>query len=617
MAKKTAEPPQRDIEFGLSWETHPTHQMPPTLLRTLQRRAHCARYNIRSKGPNGVSVTEHRREIIRTIWPENIHAWHSWSERRLKSVSEHHFVMWMGPGGCGKTADAAAIALEWWLEDPTESAVIVCSTTKDMLRTRIWGDIVRLHSILPAEVKVGELLDTACFVRIRDGDWKHGIKGIAVQDGPEEEAINNIIGMHASRVFVILDEAQGVREAIMKAIPNLLANPESRMLIMGNPNSFMSLLCRYGAPIDGWDSIPKFTEEWECKSHGYDGKGVGLFFDGRKSPAVVDPEWGAKHPWMVNKKQIDKFLLERCGGNENDPEYMTQKVGWPPSMGVETTILDGSILLTFRCQKPPVWTHGKTGCAALDPAFNGGDKAVLTFGYRGWVEDEDGKRWQLGFTEQLIIPVDSEAERPVHYQLMDFCRKECESRGIPANELAIAAAGEGGGLISICRQEWGPVVAIEEGGAPSERIVGAMGKEAKTTYDTRASELAFGLREFALGNGIRGLPDEAADQACKRLTFNKRGKWCCESKSVSKGQLDDSGKPLKGFKTRLGKSPDEFDSCIIFVEHCRLKGAEPGVGAAAPRAVGSDFKKARETDAMYSESNYTQEEDWQGYASAL
>jgi hypothetical protein len=73
---------------------------------------------------------------------------------------------------------------------------------------------------------------------------------------------------------------------------------------------------------------------------------------------------------------------------------------------------------------------------------------------------------------------------------------------------------------------------------------------------------------------------------------------------------------MKGFKARIGKSPDEFDSCIILVEHCRMQGAEPGSGSQAPRALAAASVESREVDAMYDESSYTQPEDWAAYANA-
>lgn len=607
--RKSETPPQDDIQFGVNWTKEAasrglssSHDIPE-----IRRRMMCARWNVGS-----VSRFDHRKHLIQTIWPENIYAWHYWTDRRLHGTCEHNFVTWMAGGGTGKTTDAAIMALEWWLEQPDHSAVVVCSTTKDMLRTRIWGQIVHYHSLIPKWMgPCGDLLDASCFIRWREGDWKNGLKGVAVQDGPVEEAVNNIIGMHTSRVLWVLDEMQGVREAIVKAIPNLLKNPESRFWGMGNPDSFMSLLGRYSEPVGGWDAIVKFQDEWETESHGYEGTGICQFFDGRKSPAVLDPVWGKRHPWMTNQGHIDAHLKSKeVNGNENHPAFMTQTIGWPPSSGIESTILDHAIITSFKCDKPALWTDGYTESASLDPAFNGGDKAILQFLRRGYVKDHEGARWVIEFRDWAVVPIDGESARPIHYQIVDFCKAACEKRRIPPKEFAIAAAGEGGGLKSIFDQEWGPVNGIEEGGSPSERVVDDKGKTAKEAYDTRASELCFGVRDFALSNGIRGLPQEAASQFCKRQTFYRNGKWCAEPKVGSKGRVDEKGRSVKGFKQRLGFSPDHADSVGIGLEHCRMMGAEPTMGAASPKKYDDWNRKAIESDRTNSAEVYTEETDW-------
>lgn len=606
MPKKPSPQDQDDWQFGVNWTKSGMAGLPE-----FARRMKCARYGI-----GDTSRAEHRKAVIQTLWPENIYSWHYWMERRLKSVCENNFVTWIGPASSGKTSDAAILGLEYWLEAPHETAVICCSTTKQMLRKRIWGEIVKYHGLLPESMGYkGELLDASTFIRWKDGDWKHGIHGVAVDDGPPEEAVNNIVGVHAKRIWWILDEMQGVKEAIMKAIPNLLKNPESKMLGMGNPDLLTSLLCRYSIPIEGWDSIiPKVTEEWETRSNGYKGKGKCLFFDGRLSPACLDPEWGKTNDWMINQDQIRDHLSE-VNGNDNDPAFMTQSIGWPPSMGIEATILDNAILTTFKCHNPVVWTDGWTAFGALDPAFNGGDRAILQFGKRGFVRDSvDGDRWVIWFETPKTVPMDGERkDRPIHYQILDYCRAQCEERNIKPTEFAIASAGEGGGLKAIFDQEWGVVNGIEEGGSASERQI-ETGKTAKQAYDNRSSELAFGLREMALANGIRGLGVDAADQCCKRQTFYRNGKWCVEPKRGSKGRTDSSGHARKGFKERLGYSPDHQDSCNIAVEHCRMKGAYAGSTQRNERKDDDWNKQLVKEDAAFSEQNYIADQDWQAYA---
>ena len=67
-------------------------------------------------------------------------------------------------------------------------------------------------------------------------------------------------------------------------------------------------------------------------------------------------------------------------------------------MGLESTLIDDSILLTFHCKDKSIWTEGFRHGAALDPAFNGGDKAILQFFKYGETSNDDGKkRWVIEF----------------------------------------------------------------------------------------------------------------------------------------------------------------------------------------------------------------------------
>lgn len=602
---------EEDWEFGVGWHYlgEKAKQLTP-----LHKRLYCAR----NKAGN-VPQWEHRQELAKIIFPQYV--WHYWVETRIRSLTEFNFVSWWGPGGCGKTNDAAIAALEYWMEAPHETAVIVCSTTKEMLRTRIWGSIVEWFGKLSPEVRsvvfppgTGELLDASCFIRWKDGDWKNGIKGIAVQDGPVQEAINNIIGMHTRRVLVILDEAQGVREAIMGAIPNLLKNPESKFLMMGNPSDLNSLLCRHSEPINGWKSIQKFQPDWEIDSQGYPGIGKCFFFDGRKSPAVLDPEWGRRNTWMINQEQIDAHKnSKRVNGNESHPDFMWQTIGWPPEKGLEETVLDASIVTTFGCLDPVVWTDTTVTFAALDPS-RGGDDAVLQIMRRGEVQEDNlPKRWMIAGVEEIIVPIDADSEQPIEYQIVEFVMETCKKRNIPPSELAVACAGSGAALKSIFDVEWGIVNGIEEGGSPSERQVDEKGRTAKEFYNTRASEICMGIRDFALGNGLRNVPQEVITQACARYTFTLNGKLCAEPKTATKGLQTAKGTGAKGFKERMGYSPDNLDAWNIGLEHARQKGAEPNFGLNAPKKQENWSKDIRDTSNEYAEENYQQQDDWRNH----
>lgn len=579
-------------EFGIDWEEK-AKALKLDFIPKITKHQYMAYHQLGD-------VYFHRHERIKTLWPN--YQWHRWAERRLRGLSEYHWNVWFGPSASGKTVDAAVSGIEYWLQAPERTAVIACSTTMKMLRARVWGQIVRWWTALPKGIGfVGELLDSVTRIRWKQGDDINCMFGIAVEEGSIEEVVNNLIGIHTERVLLIIDEGQGIREAIMRATFNMAKNPRFDFLIMGNPDSMHSPLVREGEPLDGWDAVVRGeTEQWTNLGGPAKGEGLTQFFDGRKSPADDSPEEKKRLPWLINAEWIAAHL-KSVRGNLNDPTFWAQAIGWPPPMGLESTLIDDSILTTFHCKDKAVWTEGFRKFACLDPAFSGGDKAILQFGKYGQTTDDRGiKRWTVEFGEWMQVPIDAKSERPLHYQIVDFCKVECQQRHIRATEFSLDASGEGGGLKSIFEREWGYVIGIESGGLPSELPVDETGKTARESYDTRASELLFNLREFAMSDGIRGLSNEAAYQACSRRTFYRNGKWCAEPKVGSKGKTDEKGRPVKGYKTRMGHSPDHLDASCVGLAFCKSQGAVPTVIDAG----GSDEPFVQGYRDEFDESNY-------------
>lgn len=557
-----------DVQWGIDW-AEKAEKLKVKRIPTIQRHQFMAYHQLGD-------VTFHRKERIKMFWPNYV--WHRWSDRRLEALSNYHWNVWFGPASSGKTVDAAVTGLEYYLEAPDRTAVIACSTTMKMLRMRVWAQFARWHQMLPKGIgNVGELLDSVTRIRWKQGDDLNGIFGIAVEEGSIEEVVNNLIGIHTERVMLIIDEGQGIREAIMRATFNMAKNPRFDFLIMGNPDSIHSPLVRSGEPIDGWDSVVRGeTERWDNLGGPTKGNGVTLFFDGRKSPADDSEEEKKRLPWMINAEWVSNHL-KSVKGNLNDPTFWAQAIGWPPPMGLENTLLDDAIIISFHCKDKAIWTQGFEKFATLDPAFTGGDKKILQFGKFGQTVNDKGKTlWQIEFGDWMQVPIDAKSDRTLEYQMVDFVKVECENRGIRPRQFSCASAGAGGPLCSIFDQQWGTINRIQEGGLPDEKhIVDESGKTARENYDTRASELLFTFREFAMSDCLRGLSNETAFQACSRRTFYRNGKWCAEPKVGSKGRTDEKGRPVKGYKERMGHSPDNLDACTLGTEYCRTQGATP------------------------------------------
>jgi len=577
---KNAQPEFED-EFGRRWHAN---------IPQFQRRIICARENI-----GNVPIWEQRKAIIQTMFTEEEFCFNYWTDRRLRKFCECDWNVIAGCAGSGKSADFAMFGLEYWLEAPWHTAVMFASTTKDMLRKRIWSYVTQYHGVLQNKNpgNIGTLVDTSCLIRWKDGDTKHGIFGVAVGEGSVQEAINNLIGIHTKRFLLILDEFQGCREAILGATANQATNPEYKAVFLGNPEDKNDIMGRTSEPIGGWDSVELgVTREWEIKPGPVKGKAFCSMFYSHESPGVTNPK---KYYYLKTQDQLDNHL-RAVGGNVNDPKYQSQGLGVWPAMGLTNTVLDDATVTSFRCKEKAVWTSGFKRGASLDPAFEeGGDDKILHFIKYGWVDDVLGKRWVVDFSEWVHVPIDSKSKVPVHYQIVHFCRERCRERGIQPSDFASDSSGEGGGLKAIFDQEWGPIIGVEFGGRASElpvKNVSDQGKlvevPAREVYDRRVSELNLMVREFAMSHGLRGLSNEACSQACARKTFYKNKKYGVESKKV--------------MKERIKRSPDHLDSVCVGIELIRQKGCTPSISVSAPQHQDDWATLVRKASSMYSSS---------------
>jgi hypothetical protein len=274
----------------------------------------------------------------------------------------------------------------------------------------------------------------------------------------------------------------------------------------------------------------------------------------------------------------------------SDPGFCSQCLAIWPELGLQSTVLDEATIAKFHCREGVTWTDGFSKGASLDPAFtDGGDRKILQFFRYGLVRYDEGERWVIMFDDWIDVPIDSRSDEPIHYQIVNFCKDACAGRGITNDEFALDSTGEGGGLAAIFSVEWGPVMEVEFGGAPSETPYDN-DRTAKQVYDRRVSELNHNLRNFALGNGLRGLSKEAAEQACNRRTMFKNKKNTVEKKS--------------DMKTRTGESPDNLDACCVGCAYVLAQGAHPGGKTITSKKTSDVMKKlAQEGAAMISERN--------------
>ncbi|MBM2845748.1 MAG: hypothetical protein HW407_1060 [Bacteroidetes bacterium] len=227
----------------------------------------------------------HLREMIRMTMPGL--EWNEWLERQMGAYCEDSYAHKIGSTvfrsvnlvGCassGKTFSAGVFAFHWWLAAPWESIVILTSTTREMVGSRIWPIIRKCHNSarenlgvvfgVKGLIEIGNMVDSKKMLQVEKGNEKNTIKAIAVRDGETNKAEANIRGQHARRILIVVDEAGDTPEAIFGTIPNLRTGCEDFTIItIGNPDSRLNPHGKCCEPAHGFGSRKAGVTTWKTK----------------------------------------------------------------------------------------------------------------------------------------------------------------------------------------------------------------------------------------------------------------------------------------------------------------------------------------------------------------
>jgi len=509
----------------------------------------------------GCTRFDHYKYIADHLFPS--HEWHPWRERQIRSLLDYKATAWTGCAASGKTFTAAEYAVIWWLCDPWNSTVVLTTTTKEMLRKRVWSYIQAMYSELPE--KPGNMVDSRMTWCSREADFKHAIFGLAVKDGNTANACAMIQGIHAKRVLLIIDEATATPEGIFEATANMAANEQFQMLVIGNPQSQTGdPHGRFCEPKDGWNSVTLEDDEWETVMQITGDHGICVRFDGDKSPNMAYDKV-TKFPYLVTSKQMEN-ARQRLGANS--PLYWKFYKGfWPPS-GLTLNVWDIGLVNKMDAKHGHLFTGArKTVIGACDPAFGGGDRAIIRFAEVGEVQEKGFLGIELRAVESLELDMAQAEDYPIHYQLADQIIAWAKKEGCEPQNFGLDATGEGGGLYDILRKTWSKrVIGVEFGGAPSDRNVSAADDRAcKDVYDRRVTELWFQSKEFLESGQLRGLDTPTIDEFCNREYEVKKNKIRLETKDE--------------MKARYTRSPDMADTVAVLTEVARQIGVMPSTAA--------------------------------------
>jgi len=560
------------LKYGLSWPLD--NQTDFEIERQMCRFE--GTYNI-GKQVFGNGLFFHFKAFISLLWPHFV--WHRWADLFVQEYLKWRTLVVIGPANSGKTACAAVCVLADYYLYPDETTVLICSTTKELLEQRIWGEMKanhrkakELHPV-PGNLIEGRMrLVTDPRDEAKEGrDFRNGVLGVALFKGNEFAGVSTLIGCKNKRVRVVCDELQLAPRAVVDAISNLDKNDDLKFLGLGNPKDTTDALGVLGEPSaakGGWegriDQNP-VTKVWETRRP----KGGCIQFVGSDSPNL-DGKMGIP---IISQEKIDADVA--FYGKES-VWYTMMNQGMMPRGQGSRRVITRQACEKFHARDEPLWrgTIKRKG-AGLDAAYRGvgGDRCMVTFVEWGEesMPDENGavdvsamntgiisqepvvsnNRLILATTDTLVVPINPQLEELPEDQIVNFVRKECESRGI-GPENVFYDSGMRTSLVTAFSRLWSNACeSVDCMGTASEQVVsGDIATLAKDHYFNKITEIWYSVRLCIEAGQWRGLRDGAMWEFCQR-EYGYTGK--------NKIQVE----PKDKMKIRCGRSPDEADCNAI------------------------------------------------------
>lgn len=260
-----------------------------------------------------IAVPSNALELVRkSIYPNNPVRWVQdklkatvWSKQRdiLNSIRDNRLTVVPSCHGPGKTA-VAGMAVCWWIDahKPGEAVVVTTATTMQQVKSALWKEIRNWHAVgeLP-----GRLNQVQWYLDIdivgSNGNITRQEKEVAFGRKPADYDQEAFQGIHDPYVLFIGDEASGLPEDLCVAGKSLVANDDSRYLLIGNPldpGSYFAKCCKPGSGFNvihiSYKDTPNFTNEPVPDNV-------------RRSligPIYVDEmrrEWGEDHPRYISR----------------------------------------------------------------------------------------------------------------------------------------------------------------------------------------------------------------------------------------------------------------------------------------------------------------------------
>jgi hypothetical protein len=197
------------------------------------------------------------------LWCEQRLGEHLWSMQRqvMLTVQKERLTLVLSCHDVGKSWLSARVAA-WWLDvwPPGTAFVVTSAPSGPQIKAILWREIGRAFTKGKLNGRVNQ---TEWFMKV---DGKEEL--VAFGRKPDDYDPAAFQGIHSRRVLVILDEANGIRGPLHEAAGSLIANDESKILMIGNPDDPNGEYYDASKPGSGWAVLricafdsPNFTGE--------------------------------------------------------------------------------------------------------------------------------------------------------------------------------------------------------------------------------------------------------------------------------------------------------------------------------------------------------------------
>lgn len=505
-----------------------------------------------------------------------------WTDLIWDSMDKHPKLCIIGHGSASKTFTASMRFLLDWIAYTNQTALVITSDTMSSMDRRIWADFKTMwhRSRVPLGM-VGQVVDSKHMIRTSIEDGKNAIHAIAAES---DDAQSKIQGLHTKRVRVIIDEADNpYSSSIWAAIANLGTSGEFRAVALANPSDINAEFAQHCEPENGWDSInPEVDSQWDSKL----GWHV-LRLDGLQSPNIrlgFD-----KYPFLLTNQAVEDIRKHK---SVNSPEWWTYIRAWYPPQGTIKTIFPGGMLA--KCNKPMIWYTSVRSVAAVDPAFEGGDKCCYVNGRYGRL-GENIERYGVEI-DQFITITRKNMSLPITHDYGEQIYALLVRDGVEPEDFGIDCTGNGLGLSDYIKSKYQQagksksIHAMTFGGkASTMKMTTEDTMQARERFANFVTELWYGAREWCRLGLVyfKSLPRDCKFQLEARQ-YHLKGK---DAKSGREVIMSETKKEMK---ERGLTSPDEGDTVCILLRVVRLNslGFTPGTFTdAIPSKAKSRFTK--------------------------